>query len=99
VARAILRAAPSTSAQVITTVDQGETVCVLARVSDQPDWYLVDAVPRTRFIDTAYIFADLVEAQDPTPTPSATPTTPPSITPTATATVTPTPTRTPAGTG
>jgi hypothetical protein len=84
-----VRAQPSTVASVLETVSAGQSVCVLER---QGEWYLVDRDTRTRRIEEGYIFNNLLESANPTPTPSDT-SLPPStvtLTPTPTATLTPT---------
>lgn len=93
---AVVRSAPTTNSQPLDTWEQNEPVCVMQH---QGEWYLIDLNPRTRRIDTAYIREDLVEAVNPTPTPSNTPTPAPTVTPlptnTPTETFTPAPTSTP----
>jgi len=89
---AILRAGPSTDTLPEGTLLVGEELCVLQREGDT-DWFLVDTNPLTRRIEAAYVREDLVEAVNPTPTPSNTPTPAPTVTPapTETPSITPSP--------
>jgi hypothetical protein len=93
-----IRAANSTVAPIIETLNEGQTVCVLQQLDE---WYLIDRDTRTRRIEEGYIFEGLIVPANPSPTPSQTFTPPPTITltftptPTPTSTFTPTPTRTP----
>jgi hypothetical protein len=97
---AIMRAAPATSSEIVAQLPQGEVVCVLGRetLSEDGDavlWYLVDSNPATRRLDAAYMREDLIEAANPTPTPSRTLTALPTVTDspgTPAATVRPAPT-------
>lgn len=88
--RANVRASPGINASFVQTIDEGETVCVLLR---EGDWYLLDLNPATRRIETGYVREDLIEAINPTPTPSNTFTPAPTVTPvpTDTPTITPSP--------
>ncbi len=90
VERANIREEPQVQGQFIQTVDEGNTLCAL---SISGDWYLLDLNPNTRRIETGYIREDLVEAINPTPTPSNTFTPAPTVTnlPTNTPSITPTP--------
>lgn len=88
VPNAIVREQPSTSATIITQWGLGTTVCVMGRAAQNSEWYSVDGNPRTRRIDEAYMREDVIEASNPTATPSLTFTPLPTITPTFTATVT-----------
>ncbi|NWF67851.1 MAG: SH3 domain-containing protein [Chloroflexi bacterium] len=91
VERAIVREAPSINAPIVTQWSLGSEVCVLGRVSPGSEWYQIDENPSTRRIDAAYMREDLIEAVNPTPTPSLTYTPPPTITSTPSPTATPTP--------
>lgn len=90
---AIVRNAPTTNAEVLAQLPEGEIVCMLSK---EGEWYIIDQNPRTRRIDTGYMRDDLIEALNPTPTPlptvTALPTLTPSITPLVSATFTPSPT-------
>jgi len=97
VERAIVRAAPNTGATVLDTYTEGQTVCVINRAPENAEWYLIDTDPESRRINAGYMFQDIIEAQNPTPTPSMTYTPAPTVTPAPTLTPsdTPTPTTTP----
>ena len=88
--RANIRAEPNVNSSWIETAVQGETVCVLGQ---ENDWYLIDLNPNTRRIDSGYVRNDLVEALNPTPTPSNTLSPAPTVTnlPANTPTISPTP--------
>lgn len=88
--RANIRAEPRLDATWLQTALQGESLCVLG---EENDWYLLDLNPNTRRIDSGYVRNDLVEARNPTPTPSRTFTPAPTVTnlPTSTPTISPTP--------
>lgn len=97
---AIIRAAPSTASPVITTLPEGEIVCVIERLADNRDWYLIDRNPRTtRTIETGYMFYNIIQAANPTPTPSDTFTPAPSVTPMPSSTLIPSATLMPSPTG
>lgn len=92
VTNARVRQDPNPGAPVITSFNQGESVCVLGRVGE---WYVVDSDPRTRRHDLAYMHETVIEALNPTATPTVTFTPPPTVTPLPTATKTDTPTPAP----
>jgi hypothetical protein len=98
VPNAIIRASSSTTSPILDSISEGETVCVIDRAANE-DWYVIDQNPLTRRIETGYMFHNIIEALNPTPTPSKTFTPPPTITsmpsPTRTITPTPAPTDTP----
>ncbi len=94
VARAIVRAAPNTGAQILDTYTEGTIVCVIARAPENLDWYLIDRERESRRINAGYMFQDIIEAVNPTPTPSATYTPAPTVTPAPTLTPSDTPTAT-----
>lgn len=95
---AIVRDMPSTAGEIVEQLPQGQTVCVLGReMHDEVIWYLVDANPATRRLDAAFMREDLIEALNPTPTPSRTLTALPTVTSLPT-TATPTPSITPSST-
>jgi hypothetical protein len=85
---------------------ENEIVCVLGKDAGS-EWYTIDLNPSTRRIEPAYMHETIIEAVNPTPTPSITPTPsntvspPPTVTlvptgrPTATSTPIPTATRNP----
>lgn len=95
--RANIREAPNLDALVIDSLPPGETICVIEHHASG-DWYLIDLNPLTRRIDAAYIFADIVEAVNPTPTPTETFTPAPTVTPVPTDTPTMTPSPAPTDT-
>ena len=97
VERAIVRATPNTGAPVLTTYTQGQIVCVISRAPENPEWYLIDTDRESRRVNVGYMFEEIIEAQNPTPTASMTYTPPPTVTiaPTRTPSDTPTPTITP----
>jgi hypothetical protein len=79
---AVVRSAPSTRGDVVVQLRQGETVCVVGRASENSEWYLIDSNPRTRALEAVYMHQDIIEAMNPTPTPSRTMTPLPTVTPT-----------------
>lgn len=91
VPNAIVREQPNTSGTIVTQWGLGTTVCVMGRAPQNSEWYVVDGNPSTRRLDEAYMREDVIEAANPTLTPSVTFTPLPTITPTFTPTVTPTP--------
>lgn len=95
---AILRSAPSQTGEVLAQLPAGEVVCVLGdEERGEFKWYLIDQNRRTNRIEEAYMREDLLEAVNPTLTPSQTMTPAPTVTdmPTATPTETPEPSNTP----
>lgn len=109
---AVVRQGPSTASTPLDQLSQGETVCVITRETES-EWYLIDNNPTTRRIEAAYMHEDIIEALNPTMTPTntltpapsvtlepatRTPIPPPTITPDANATETPTPTASPTAT-
>jgi len=95
---AIVRDQPNPRAAIVTSLAAGETVCVLGREGSS-EWYSIDHNPRTRRLELVYMHETVIEAVNPTPTPSLTPTPLPTVTPLPSATPTPSPeprpTRTP----
>lgn len=92
---AIVRAAASVDAPIITVFEGGTEVCVIDRIPNTL-WYQVDARPETRRIDEGYMRGDIIRPINPTATPTLSPTPLPTVTP-ITPTLTPTsaPTHTP----
>lgn len=94
----IVREGPATSSAVVTQYREGEIVCVLGQEPGS-EWYSIDLNPNTRRIELAYMHETIIEAVNPTLTPSNTYTPsntvspPPTVTlvPTEPATRTPTP--------
>lgn len=87
---AIVRERASTNSPIVTSWPEGTKVCVIDRAPDNAEWYVVDGDPRTRRIEFAYMHESVIQATNPTPTPSDTPT--------PLATVTPVPSDTPSRT-
>jgi hypothetical protein len=87
---AIVRESASTNAAIITSWSRGTQVCMIDRAATDNEWYIVDGNPETRRIEFAYMHESVIEALNPTLTPSRTPT--------ALSTVTPLPTDTPSRT-
>jgi hypothetical protein len=92
----IVRGQPTTRGNIVAQLARGDTVCVVGEV-EASDWYIIDTNPLTRRLDEAYMRNDVIEASNPTPTPSETLTPAPSVTaaPTLTPSNTPTITDTP----
>lgn len=100
-----LRSLPALDAPVLEGIPEGDIVCVISR---SEDWYLIDRNTRTRSIEEGYMFYNIIEAVNPTPTPSLTwtpaptvtqrPTEPPTSTPSPAPTLTPDPAATAAPT-
>jgi hypothetical protein len=80
VPNARVRAAPSDSGTIITSFFMNDPVCVEGRVAPDSQWYIIDWKPETRRVDIAYMHESVIEAKNPTPTPTRSPTTPPSVT-------------------
>ncbi|MBI5671240.1 MAG: hypothetical protein HZC41_24855 [Chloroflexi bacterium] len=91
VPNAIVRQNPAPNAAIVTSYLQGQAVCVLGRAAPESEWYLIDQNPRTRRIEAAYMHETVVEAVNPTVTPTRTPTYTRTPTPTDTPSATPRP--------
>lgn len=89
VPNAIVRESPSPNAALTTSFSSGEIVCVLGRAPENTEWYMIDEDTATRRRELAYMHETVIDAVNPTPTPSRTPL--PSITPTPLPSVTPLP--------
>jgi hypothetical protein len=91
--RVNVRFAPNTDSLVVEIFERDQTVCVLGPHPELNDWYLIDLNPNSRRINEGYIFGNLIEALNPTLTPTLTHTPPPTVTPvpTQTPSITPTP--------
>jgi hypothetical protein len=95
---AIVRESASTNAPIVTSWSQGTRVCMIDRAPTDSEWYIVDGNPETRRIEFAYMHETVIEAVDPTPTPSRTPTPLSTVTPLPTSTITRTPSPAPTAT-
>lgn len=96
---AVVRNGPSASGAIVTGYPEGTVVCVISRASEGSEWYLIDQNPRTRRIEEAFMHEEVIEAVNPTPTPSNTLTPLPSVTPAPTSeNPSPSPTPTPSNT-
>lgn len=82
---ALVRAAPNANGRVIDAFPNETDVCVLWR-EPSSEYFAVDADPTTRRYEIAYMHESVLEALNPTLTPSATMTLPPTVTPPATLT-------------
>lgn len=67
----IVRDGPAPNAAIVTQLTQGAMVCVLGRETNS-EWYTLDLNPSTRRIDLAYMHETVIEAVNPTPTPTRT---------------------------
>lgn len=94
-ASAIVREGPNTGAPVVTAYAQGTEVCVLEKLPNS-EWFAIDTDPSTRRLEIAYMHETIIEALNPTLTPSRTPTPAPTVT--TTPSLTPSRTWTPAPT-
>ncbi len=95
---AIMRAEASVNAAIVDQLPAGEILCVIERQEvGEWGWYLIDTNRRTSRIDPAYMREDVIQAVNPTLTPSITWTPAPTVTdlPSATFTYTPEPSLTP----
>jgi hypothetical protein len=95
VPNAIIREEPSTQGAILTQLGEGEPVCVLGRVSEESEWYIIDQEPNRRRLEPAYMHETVIRAVNPTATPSRTPTALPTGSVTPLPTVTDLPTATP----
>ncbi len=81
---AVYRECPSkdnTKCPVRDTVPYGTELCVYARAPENPEWYVVELNPGGAYRDIVYIHESVVEAANPTPTPSLTFTPAPTVSP------------------
>jgi hypothetical protein len=90
VPNAIVREAPAPGAPIVSSLNEGEEVCVLERAGDG-EWYAIDRTPGTRRLDLAYMHETVIRALNPTPTPTITPSPLPTVTPLPSDTPTDTP--------
>lgn len=96
VPNARVRQSPSEGSATIDSLFQDSEVCVLGRAAPDSEWYIIDQNPASRRLELAYMHESVLQAVNPTPTPSRTPTPLPTITVTPSLTPTPvTPTLTP----
>ena len=91
---AIIRAEPSTNSSIVDAVDEGDTVCVIAK-EPESEWYVLDKNTLTRRLEPVYMHERIIRALNPTFTPTRTNTPAPTITPTVTLTPSITQTRLP----
>jgi hypothetical protein len=89
VASARVRELPDERAATIDAYNENEVVCVLERAAPDSEWFTIDQDTSTRRLELAYMHESVIEAVNPTPTPTRTPTPLPTIT------ATPAPSRTP----
>lgn len=89
---AIVREGPSPSAAIRTSFFEGTVVCVLERAGVDSEWYIVDMNEQSRRIDPAYMHESVIEAVNPTPTPTRTLTPTLTVPPSPLPTITQTPT-------
>jgi len=92
VERAVYRECPSTDNRqcpVRDVVTYGTELCTYGRSPDNPEWYVIDLNPEGAFRDTVFMHQSVLEAVNPTPTPSPTFTPLPTVTPLPTATTGP----------
>jgi hypothetical protein len=89
VPNARVRQSPSESAATIDSLFQNAEVCVLERAAPDSEWYVIDQNPATRRLELAYMHESVLEALNPTATPSRTPTPLPTVTATPSPTLTP----------
>ena len=98
VPNARVRSAPSDSGAILTSFFMNDPICVEGRVAPDSEWYIIDWKPQTRRVDIAYMHESVIEAKNPTPTPTNTQKPPPSVTPAPTLTPSRTPKVTPTDT-
>jgi hypothetical protein len=80
---ALVRAAPNSSGRVLDAFPNETDVCVLWREPNS-EYYAIDSNPETQRYEIAYMHESVLEALNPTLTPSPSHTPPPSVTPPAT---------------
>ena len=71
---AIVRERANTNSPIVTSWDEGTLVCMIDRAPEDASWYVVDGNPQTRRIEFAFMHESVIQAVNPTPTPSDTPT-------------------------
>ncbi|GAB4408127.1 MAG: hypothetical protein Kow00106_01180 [Anaerolineae bacterium] len=84
VERAVYRECPSTDntqCPIREVVTYGTELCTYGRSPDNPEWYVIDLNPQGAFRDTVFMHESVLEAVNPTPTPSPTFTPLPTVTP------------------
>lgn len=86
---AVVRTEPNFDSLPLTGLPEGTIVCVLGR-DEGSEWYAIDSDTSTRRREIAYMHETVIEAVNPTPTPSRTPTPLPTVTPAPTDTPSPT---------
>jgi hypothetical protein len=94
----IVREGPNTGAAIKTSFFEGTVVCVLGRADANSEWYVIDLNDQARRVELAYMHESIINAVNPTQTPTRTltpsPTVPPTPLPTVTSTPSPQPTDT-----
>ncbi|MEO8607400.1 MAG: hypothetical protein ABI690_05940 [Chloroflexota bacterium] len=96
VPNARVRQSPSENSATVDSLFQNQEVCVLGRAAPGSEWYVIDQNSSTRRLELAYMHESVLQAVNPTPTPSRTPSPLPTITATPSLTLTPvTPSSTP----
>lgn len=78
---AIVRDTASTNGTIVTSWNRGTRVCMIDRAPEDNEWFIVDGNPETRRIEFAYMHETVIEALNPTLTPSRTPTPLSTVTP------------------
>jgi hypothetical protein len=82
--RAVYRECPSTDNRqcpIREVVTYGTELCTYGRSPENPEWYVIDLNPQGAFRDTVFMHESVLEAVNPTPTPSLTFTPLPTVTP------------------
>jgi hypothetical protein len=99
VIRARVRECPKETCATLSMPSQGTKICVYGLVLQAPDWYEINISPDEPFPRTGYMHTSVLDALNPTKTPTRTytplPTVSPVPSPTPSRTFTPLPTRTP----
>lgn len=91
--RAVYRECPqqdNRECPVIDIVTSGTEFCVYSRVPNNPEWYVIELNPGGAYRDLVYMHESVLEAKNPTPTPTQTFTPRPTVSPLPTLSPTPT---------
>ena len=89
VSSANVRQFPDLNSAVVDVFRENQSLCVIGRERDT-DWFIIDENPNTNRLEAVYMREDVIEAVNPTLTPSRTFTPAPTITLTSTQTPSPT---------